>query len=242
VVVDDAGGAGAGAGAAPVAADAGLIVNVLYADEALVAIDKPAGIPSHPLRAGELGTAANAIVARFPECADASPDPREGGLVHRLDNDTSGVLVAARSRAAWTALRAALGEPTCEKTYLAEVAGDPEAGASTAAIGRVGRRGGRVRLDGGRRPLPAHTTWRVVERRGVTALLEVRLHAGRAHQVRAHLASAGLPIVGDATYGDASAAPGPLHLHAASIAFRHPLTGAPLLLDAPAPAWAMMRA
>ena len=70
---------------------------MLREDDALVAIAKPAGVPSHPLAPGQLGTAANAIVARLPECADASPDPREGGLVHRLDTGTSGVLIAARA-------------------------------------------------------------------------------------------------------------------------------------------------
>src|SRR5262249_12370198 len=101
--------------------DPTVAVAWLHVDEALVAVAKPAGVPSHPLQAGERGTAANAIVARFPECAEASPDAREGGLGHRLDNETSGVLLAARSRAAWEGLRAALRAPACEKTYLAEV-------------------------------------------------------------------------------------------------------------------------
>src|SRR5262249_44659513 len=97
--------------------DASLAIVLLHADEALVAVDKPPGVPSHPLRAGELGTAANAIVARFPECASASPDPREGGLAHRLDTETGGVLVAARGREVWSKVRAALAAPDCVKTY-----------------------------------------------------------------------------------------------------------------------------
>src|SRR4029079_19818907 len=83
-------------------------VTVLQEDATLVAIAKPAGIPAHPLAAGQRGTAANAVVARWPECANASPDPREGGLVHRLDAGTSGVLIAARRAEVWSALRAAL--------------------------------------------------------------------------------------------------------------------------------------
>ena len=109
---------------APVA-EASLAVTFIYEDPSLIAIDKPAGMPSHPLRPGDRGTAANAIVARYPECATAAEDPREGGLGHRLDNATSGVLIAARSRAAWLALRTALGAADCQKRYLAEVWGQP---------------------------------------------------------------------------------------------------------------------
>jgi 23S rRNA pseudouridine1911/1915/1917 synthase len=225
--------------------DDALAVTWLHVDEALIAIDKPAGVPSHPLRAGERGTAANAIVARFPECAEASIDPREGGLGHRLDNETSGVLLAARGREAWEKLRAALRAEACVKTYLAEVAGaPPDRGVETAAIGRAGRRGGRVRVGGGRAPQDARTEWEVVERRASTTLVRARLHAGRAHQVRAHLAAAGFPIVGDALYGDEAtrgAAPR-LHLHAHTIAFAHPVTGAAVLIEAPPPAWAIIGA
>ncbi len=237
--IDDA--ARAGATAVPrIEPDPSLAVAWLHVDEALVAIDKPAGVPSHPLRAGERGTAANAIVARFPECAAASPDAREGGLVHRLDNETSGVLVAARGRQTWDELRAALRDPSCVKTYLAEVAGaPPERGVETAAIGRAGRRGGRVRVGGGRAPLDARTEWEVVERRASTTLVRARLHAGRAHQVRAHLASAGFPIVGDEVYG---AGHGGLRLHAHTIAFVHPRTRAALLIEAPPPRWAIIGA
>jgi 23S rRNA pseudouridine1911/1915/1917 synthase len=237
-------------GSFDVEADPTLVVPWLHVDEALVAIDKPAGMPSHPLRAGERGTAANAIVARFPECAAASADAREGGLGHRLDTETSGVLLAARSREAWDKLRAVLGAPGCEKTYLAEVIGaPPQAGIATAPIGRVGRRGGRVRVGAGRQPLPARTEWEVIERRAGTALVRARLHAGRAHQVRAHLAAAGHPIVGDDVYGGESAegsspdvGAARLRLHAHTVSLAHPLTGASLLIEAPLPAWAILRA
>jgi 23S rRNA pseudouridine1911/1915/1917 synthase len=234
----------------PIAPDARIALTVLREDDALVAIAKPAGMPSHPLAPGQLGTAANAVVARFPECADASPDPREGGLVHRLDAGTSGVLVAARSARVWPELRGALTADSCEKTYLAEVVGAPPAdvGRETAPIGRVGRRGARVRVGGGRQPLAAETEWEVIERRAASALLRVRLSAGRPHQVRAHLAAAGHAIVGDTKYGAAGAAPpdseaGPeiLHLHAASVRFRHPVSGETILIEAPPPDWAMIR-
>ncbi|HEX2658091.1 MAG TPA: RluA family pseudouridine synthase [Polyangia bacterium] len=212
---------------------------VLYEDDTLVAIDKPPGIPSHPLRPGERGTAANLLGARFPECVSASLDPREGGLVHRLDTGTSGVLIAARTRDAWSALRQSLADEQSEKSYLAEVWGAPEDGRIAAAIGRRGRRGATVRVDGGRNPQAAETRWSVLARGDETTLVRATLHAGRAHQVRAHLAAAGFPIVGDDRYGsgDDVTASG-LRLHAASIAFPHPRTGQRLVIEAPPPAWA----
>jgi 23S rRNA pseudouridine1911/1915/1917 synthase len=241
VEVEDARLAAEGPEGLRVQADPDLAIRVLRVEAAFVAIDKPAGVPAHPQAAGQLGTAANAIVARFPECAGASPDPREGGLVHRLDTGTSGVLLAARSAAAWTALRAALSGPECEKSYLAEVVGrSAESGQTSAPIGRVGRRGARVRVDGGRQPLPAHTSWEVIGRRPETTLLRVRLRRGRAHQVRAHLAAAGHPIVGDAIYGADAGAGGDaaLRLHAASVQFRDPTSGELIVIESPPPPWA----
>lgn len=231
---------------------------VLYADDDLVVVDKPAGLPSHPLRAGEGPSTAGALVARFPECAVASPDPREGGLVQRLDRGTTGVLVAARRRAVWRGLRDALAAPDCEKTYRAEVVGRfPDLGAGqkdfvspgaqpgtlvvAVPIGRVGRRGSRVKLGGGRQPLPAVTEFALVDQRSTTSLVEVRLCKGRTHQVRAHLAYLGIPVVGDTTYGEAgpdAEPPASLHLHAAAIVFRHPATGQMLRIEAPLPDWA----
>jgi 23S rRNA pseudouridine1911/1915/1917 synthase len=225
-------------------------LDVLFCDSQLVAVNKPAGIPSHPLRTGEKGTLANALVARFPECAGAADDRREAGLGHRLDNATSGVLLAARRHDVWLALRAALRAATCEKHYLAEVVGAPaEARGSLAEpIGRHGRRGKRVLVGGpGRNPQAALTEWEVIERRPESALLRVRLHAGRAHQVRAHLAALGHPLVGDVLYGQARAGAAArtlgatsIRLHAESVSLRHPSSGETLLVEAPPPAWARL--
>ena len=242
VEIDAAAAARAAAPPAPVLPDPTIAALVIHEDPDLVAIDKPAGIPSHPLRAGERGTAANAIVARFPECAGASDDPREGGLGHRLDTPTSCVLLAARSPEVWRRLRAALGGPGCEKVYLAEVRGQPpDTGRIAADIGRAGRRGATVRTDGGRNPRPAETTFTVLARGETTALVEARLRAGRPHQVRAHLASAGFPIVGDDRYGPPSGAGATapaLRLHAAAVTFAHPTTNERVTVAAPPPAWA----
>lgn len=233
-----------------------LRVVVLYEDTDLVAVDKPAGIPSHPLLHDEGPTVAAALVALFPECANASPDPREGGIGHRLDLETSGVLLGARNRPAWEALRAALAAPDCTKTYYAEVVGAPPALATaldfacagpsgvyvvTAAIGRTGRRGARVKVGGkGRGPLEARTEIVVLEQRESTTLVEARLSRGRAHQVRAHLAYLGCPVLNDAIYGASADTDGGLRLHAAVVELRHPRTGAPLRIEAPPPRWATL--
>jgi 23S rRNA pseudouridine1911/1915/1917 synthase len=244
-----------------------LTLSLLYADEALIAVDKPPGVPSHPLRAGEGATVAGAIVARYPECADASPDSREGGLGHRLDIGTSGVIVAARSRPIWHRLREALSGPACKKTYLAEVRGRfpgtddaskdfvlpgdrPRSFVVSCPIGRQGRRGAKVKIASGRQPLPAQTLIALVETRPGGALVEAQLSHGRAHQVRAHLAYLGVPVVGDTTYGEAAdqaadQASDPccmtLHLHAWSISFLHPTTSKLLRIEAPLPSWAQRR-
>lgn len=213
--------------------EAGSRLDVLHADDALVVVAKPAGMPSQPLRPGERGTAASGLVARFPECAGASPDPRDGGLVHRLDIGTSGALVAARTRAAWTALRAAFGAGRVDKTYLALVDTPPVTRECDAPLAQRGRKVAVDHTDG----LEAHTTWQVVERLGPRALLRCEARTGRMHQIRVHLATCGAPITGDTLYGGAPL-PGLDHffLHAASV--RLPDTGvtAALAVDAPLPA------
>jgi 23S rRNA pseudouridine1911/1915/1917 synthase len=209
-------------------------LEILHLDEALVAIDKPAGMPSHPLGPGERGTVVNALVARHPECAAASEDPREGGLVHRLDTLTSGVLLAARTPRTWRALRAAFTGREVDKRYLAVVTG-PVADAGEIDL-PLRHRGDRVEpaLDGSGRE--ALTEFRVLARSGDAALLEVRIHTGVLHQIRAHLAAIGAPVLGDAAYGG-RAHPGlaRFFLHAAKVALQHPLTARRLEVSAPLP-------
>jgi 23S rRNA pseudouridine1911/1915/1917 synthase len=236
-------------------------LEVLHEDEALVVLAKPAGIACHPLREGERGTLADALLARFPECASAGADPREAGFAQRLDTGTSGVIIAARNPAVHQALRQLLGGGDSRKHYLAEVVGVPVMAAPEAGpaidvgadaivvdipIGRQGRRGARVVLGGGRGALPARTEIRVREVRVDTALVEATLAAGRAHQVRAHLAHLGTPVLGDQLYGDSMAlAVASAHgvqgfrLHAWRLRLRHPITGETMQFEAPLPSWAM---
>lgn len=202
---------------APVAED--LPLTVLHQDDALVFVDKPAGIPVHPLEPGETGTVANRLVARFPEVVDASEDPREAGLVHRLDIETSGVLLAARTRDAWSALRQQFGAGGgATKLYLALVSG-PLTDEGEIELPLV-QHGDHVRpaLSDDTSARPATSRFRVLERSGLDALVEVQILTGVMHQVRAHLAGIGAPIVGDSLYGG-RAEPGlsRFFLHAATL-------------------------
>jgi 23S rRNA pseudouridine1911/1915/1917 synthase len=200
-----------------------LPLKVLREDGALVFVDKPAGVPVHPLQPGEKGTVANALVARYPELPEASVDPREAGLVHRLDVETSGVLLAARDRDTWNDLRAQFsGGDEAVKLYLALVHGPiADDGEIELALEQHGERV-KPSFDG----RPARSTFRVLARDGERSLVEVRIYTGVMHQVRAHLAAIGAPIVGDTLYG--GPAEPRLHrffLHAASLEVRDPRSG-----------------
>jgi len=172
----------------------------------IVVLHKPAGMPTAPLRSGELGALANALVARYPEMAAIGQRPREPGLVHRLDTQTSGLVVACRTADAFRRLTDALRKGELEKRYLAIVArGDlPDAGSMDAALAPDPRRRGRVRVaptETGEYARRSLTHYRVLERRGALVLVELRMHRGFRHQIRAHLAGLGAPLVGDALYG-----------------------------------------
>lgn len=227
----------AGSSLAPVP-EPELPLELLHVDARLVAVAKPAGQPSHPLRAGETGSLAGALVARFPECAAVGRDPREGGLCHRLDRGTSGVLVAARDLDAYQAARRAFAAGQVDKSYLALVAGSARDGELDAPLVQRGRRSVLARA-GDPSALRAITTWRLLATASGVSLLEVAARTGRMHQVRAHLAAAGHPLVGDPLYGGPPALGGQAiehpFLHARSIAMPHP-DGGRLAVDAPLPA------
>lgn len=218
--------------------DPSLALSVRYEDGELVIIDKPAGVPSHPLRPGEIGCAANALLARFPEMRGIGYDDRQPGLVNRLDNDTSGLLLAARSPESFTALRAALEEGRLDKSYFALVTRPLRPQAIELSLAPSPRHRARVEVNALGRA--ARTVVHACRAHGELFLIEVR--AGRAyrHQVRAHLSAVGAPIVGDALYGGAF---GSRHyLHAARFAFTHPFTNAPIEVRSDPPDdWPMER-
>lgn len=219
------------AGAAP---DPSLNLTVLHEDPALVFVAKPAGMPSQPLQPGELGTVANFLMTRYPEMATVSDDPREAGLCHRLDVETSGVLLAARTREAWQAMRAAFSaERTVEKRYLALVRGPiADEGEIEVPLAHAGDHVVPSEAEG----RPALTIFKVLRRKGSWSLVDVTLVTGVLHQVRAHLAAIGAPIVGDALYGG-QAYPGltRFFLHAASLAVSNPVSQREVKVECPLP-------
>jgi 23S rRNA pseudouridine1911/1915/1917 synthase len=187
-----------------------------------IAIDKPAGMPSQPLRAGELGTVANALAHRYPECATIGDDPRDGGLAHRLDIGTSGVLIAARNSETYRALRDAFGGGLVAKTYLAIVEGRPVSRECDAPLAQRGKRAVVDHTDG----LAAYTAFEVVSASDTHALVRCTAQTGRMHQVRAHLAHVGAPLVGDTLYGGSGDEGFYLHAATIQIPLADPLTAA----------------
>jgi 23S rRNA pseudouridine1911/1915/1917 synthase len=207
-----------------------LPIRIVHADGDVVVVDKPAGMPSHPLKPGETGTAANALVGRFPELASVGPAAREAGLVHRLDTDTSGLLLAARNDAAHAVLRAQFAARTVEKGYLALVAGELHAGGEIdAPLAHDPGDARKVRAATDPEWAEAHgaraalTRFSPIERRSGFTLIDVEIATGVLHQIRAHLAFIGHPLAGDALYGGPQL-PGLTRqfLHAARLGFAHP--------------------
>jgi len=187
---------------------AGLVV-VLERDD-LVIVDKPAGQPTAPLTSQERGTLVNALLGRYPDLLDLGFGGLEPGIVHRLDNQTSGLVIVARCPQTFARLREVITAELLEKRYLAVVEDHalPPVGEVTAPVVPHERSARRVRVVPAERaehgPRPATTRFRVVARAAGLALLEVEARRAARHQIRAHLASAGHPIVGDAVYGGAA--------------------------------------
>lgn len=220
-----------------------IAIDVRYEDEHLVVVDKSAGLPTHPLRPHERETLANALLARYPEMEGVGYALREPGILHRLDNDTSGLLLAARSQAVFERLRALLGARAIDKRYHAlvdgllsglEVVDVPIAPHPTdprrvhPCVDEADRR-----LPAAR---PARTEILTARPVGDATELEVRATLAVRHQIRAHLASTGHPLVGDWLYGGPSVEGLHRHfLHASKIAFEHPMTGAEVVVTSALP-------
>lgn len=212
-------------------------LDLLYEDEHLLVVNKSAGMATHPGAGRRAGTLVNALLAHRPGIASAGSDPKRPGIVHRLDRETSGVLVVAATAAALRSLQRQFRQRKVDKRYLALAYGyvSPERAAIEAPIGRdpVHRQRMAV-LPEGRK---ARTEYRVLRQLEGCSLLEVRLLTGRTHQIRVHLASIGHAVVGDRVYGpkrQAIFAPRQF-LHAWRLALDHPATGERMTFRAPLP-------
>ncbi len=197
--------------------------ETVYVDTDLLAVVKPAGVPTVPLAPNEPGTLAGAIASRFPECATIGRRPGDSGLIHRLDAETSGLLVAARNRNTFERLLEMQRNDQIEKRYAALVkpTGAELPSVIDLPLGPTDRGGRKVRRDPS--GTPATTLVRPVEEHGEFLLVEATIHRGLRHQIRVHLAHAGFPIVNDPLYGDVKMkGSGRMFLHATSIVMRHP--------------------
>lgn len=212
-------------------------LEVVYEDAQLVVVSKPSGVPSHPLLPGELGTAANMLVARYPEMAGVGYGPREPGILHRLDNDTSGLLIAARNQDVFEKLRSDLTLSRIHKAYLALVSRDLTV-PRTIALPLMPSPKHPKRVEVNPDPYAPATQTELVrcDKRGRFFLVEAHAAHAYRHQIRVHLATISAPIVGDALYGGEQL-PGLSHhlLHAARLQFEHPVTGKQLSLSCALP-------
>jgi 23S rRNA pseudouridine1911/1915/1917 synthase len=210
-------------------------LRVAYEDEHLLVVDKPAGVVVHPSAGHSSGTLVHGLLA---QAIEGGEEPERPGIVHRLDRDTSGLLVVARSDDAHRRLQGLIRRRKVVREYLALVRGRPRsrAGRIEAAIGRDRRDSTRISLDTGT-PREAVTEFELEELLPEHAFLRVRLQTGRTHQIRVHLAAIDLPVAGDPVYGVAGdLALERQFLHAARLAFPHPFTGEDVEFESPLPA------
>lgn len=211
----------------------------LHVEDAFAVANKPPGLLTHRVDARSEPSVSDLAVARFGALPCLDDDATRPGIVHRLDRDTSGVIVVVRTEAALANLREQFRARTVDKRYLALVHGVPSTDRLDLdrPLGRAPGAGDRERVDPAGRP--AHTTVYVFARSAAHALVECRPHTGRRHQIRVHLQDAGFPVVGDELYRRAfgSSVRAPHHaLHAARIAFAHPVDGQRVEFEAPPPA------
>ena len=207
-------------------------LGIAYEDEHLLVVDKPAGVVVHPSPGHRSGTLVHGVLAH----GAAGGDEERPGIVHRLDRDTSGLLVVARSDEAYERLKELVKAHGLERTYTALVRGRPRSrkGRIEAPLGRDRRDPTRQSLNTDS-PRDAVTHFELLELLGQHALLRVDLETGRTHQIRVHLGSIGLPVVGDPVYGAPDPALGRQFLHATRLAFDHPLTGKHVEVESPLP-------
>jgi 23S rRNA pseudouridine1911/1915/1917 synthase len=205
-------------------------VSVVFEDEHLLVVEKPAGLVVHPGAGNPSGTLVNALLGRG---IAGGEDPSRPGVVHRLDRDTSGLMVLAKGEPAYSRLVAEMGGRRVRRVYRAVVVGEglPETGTVDSPVGRDPENPTLMAAGVGR---PAVTHFEVLREGGGHSMLKVRLETGRTHQIRVHLSAIGYPIYADPLYGEA--VPGRrLWLHAENLAFEHPVTEEKLEFDSPIP-------
>ncbi len=209
-------------------------LTIIYQDDDIIVVDKPAGLTVHPAPGHPSGTLVNALLALTPELASLS-DTIRPGIVHRLDKDTSGLLVVAKNERTRSDLTRQLKERAVRKTYLALVHGVPQPAQGTieAPIGRHPRNRKKMAVVTGGRE--AETKYRVREALDGFVLLEVKPITGRTHQIRVHLAAIGHPVVGDTVYGKRSELIDRQFLHAWRLAFDLPSSGRQVEFESPLP-------
>ncbi|MEY3757537.1 MAG: hypothetical protein RLZZ263_691 [Cyanobacteriota bacterium] len=213
-------------------------LDVLFEDEHLIVLNKPAGLTVHPAPGNKDGTLVNGLLHHCPDLPGIGGEMRPG-IVHRLDKDTTGCIVVAKSQEALVKLQVQIQKRIASRQYLAVIHGVPKAEEGTV-IGAIGRHPSdrkkyAVVSEGGRH---ACTHWKLVERLGDYSLLRFKLDTGRTHQIRVHCAHIGHPIVGDVTYSRCRKLPIDLPgqaLHAVQLGLNHPITGERLVLEAPLP-------
>ena len=247
--------------AAPVAEESPLVgediaLKIAYEDEHLVVIDKPAGLVVHPAPGHSSGTLVNALIRHCGASLSGIGGVKRPGIVHRLDKDTSGLIVVAKTDVAHRGLADLFADHgrtgSLVREYLAIAWGafEADAGSIEAALGRHPHKREKMAVLSGERGRAAVTHWRVREALGPATLVACRLETGRTHQIRVHLAHVGHPLLGDPVYGAGfktkAARLGPAArealqdlgrqaLHAATLGFEHPVTGEALLLTSPPP-------
>ncbi len=220
--------------------DIGIGIPVLFEDDDIIVIDKPAGLPVQPGNRSELGSLLD-LLCRYLPPAERDPDgppPYAASPIHRLDIETSGVLVIAKTRRAAREMSRALAERESIKTYLAVVEGIPPSRSGTINLPLTIEKGESSRAVPDRAGQPAVTHFSVIrELSGGRALLEIRIETGRTHQIRAHMQSAGHPVSGDPVYGidRGGDRQGRMLLHAWKISLPHPVTGDTVEIIAPPP-------
>jgi 23S rRNA pseudouridine1911/1915/1917 synthase len=209
-------------------------LEILYEDKYLLAINKPAGMVVHPAPGVELGTLVNALIERYPKLKKWG-EPHRSGIIHRLDKDTSGVILAALTEETQLQMQAKFQQREIIKTYWALVDGHPKTDTGTieAEIGRDPKQ--RKKMAVRRSGKDASTDFRVLQRFEDHTLLELHPETGRTHQIRVHLAFIRCPVAGDRVYGlrESSIGLERFFLHARSITFTHPITGQGMYIEAP---------